>query len=160
MLAQDFEPEVPAEPETMTWNGTTTVNDAIAGWKHNGWEDLSPVTVRRYENVWKVHIEKTIGKRRIAALTPYEVEQYFRKLKSDGAGRETVRYVRSVLNRACRLARSGAAARCRTRSPTRSSRRGPSARDRSRYVPRRWRRCGGYWRRRGNSTCDLPPACE
>ena len=105
VLAQDFEPEVPAETETTTWNGTTTVNDAIAGWRHNGWEDLSPVTVRRYENLWKVHIEKTIGKRRIAALTSYEVEQYFRKLKSDGAGRETVRYVRSVLNRACRLAR-------------------------------------------------------
>jgi integrase len=104
-LGQDFEPEVPAEPETMTWNATTTVNDAIAGWKDNGWDDLSPVTVRRYENIWKVHIAKTIGKRRIASLTTYEVEQYFRKLKADGAGRETVRYVRATLNRACRLAR-------------------------------------------------------
>ena len=63
------------------------------------------MTVRRYENVWKVHIEKTIGRQRISALTPYEVERFFRKLKSDGCGRETVRYVRSVLNRACRLAR-------------------------------------------------------
>ena len=33
------------------------------------------------------------------------MEQFFRKLKADGAGRETVRFVRSVLNRACRLAR-------------------------------------------------------
>ncbi len=105
MVAQEFEPEVPAEPETLPWNQTTTVNDAIEGWKHNGWADLSPVTVRRYENVWKVHIEKTIGKHRISTLTPYEVERYFRKLKADGAGRETVRYVRSLLNRACRLAR-------------------------------------------------------
>ncbi|HWD56455.1 MAG TPA: hypothetical protein VG346_15125, partial [Acidimicrobiales bacterium] len=61
VMAQDFEPEVPSEPETQTWNQTTTVNDAIEGWKQNGWEDLSPVTARRYENVWKVHIEKTIG---------------------------------------------------------------------------------------------------
>ena len=105
VMAQDFEPEVPGEPETLTWNRTTTVNDAIEGWKQNGWEDLSPVTARRYENVWKVHIEKTIGKRRIVSLTTYEVEQYLRKLKADGAGRETVRYVRSTLNRACRLAR-------------------------------------------------------
>jgi integrase len=105
VLAQDFDPEVPAEPETLTWNQTTTVNDAIAGWKHNGWSDLSPVTARRYENVWKVHIEKSIGKQRIATLTPYEVERYFRKLKASGTGRETVRYVRSLLNRACRLAR-------------------------------------------------------
>src|SRR6185437_9750877 len=105
VAAQDFLPEVPAEPETTDWNQTTTVNDAIEGWKQNGWEDLSPVTVRRYENVWKVHIEKSIGRRRIATLTPYEVERYFRQLKSAGCGRETVRYVRSVLNRACRLAR-------------------------------------------------------
>ena len=105
VLAQDLEPEVAAESETLAWNQTTTVNDAIAGWKENGWGDLSPVTQRRYENVWKVHIEKSIGERRIATLTPYEVEQFFRKLKADGSGRETVRYVRSVLNRACRLAR-------------------------------------------------------
>jgi integrase len=105
VLAQDSEPAVPVEPETLAWNQTTTVNDAIESWKQNGWADLSPVTVRRYDNVWKVHIEKTIGKRRLATLTPYEVERYFRKLKADGAGRETVRYVRSLLNRACRLAR-------------------------------------------------------
>jgi integrase len=105
VLAQDFEPEVPPEPETLSWGQTTTVNEAILGWKQNGWADLSPVTVRRYENVWKVHIEKSIGPERIATLTPYEVERYFRTLKSNGCGRETVRYVRSVLNRACRLAR-------------------------------------------------------
>jgi hypothetical protein len=105
LVAQDFEPQAPAEPEVRAWGKTTTINDAIAGWKENGWDDLSPVTVRRYENVWKVHIEKTIGRERIPSLTPYEVERYFRKLKNAGSGRETVRYVRSVLNRACRLAR-------------------------------------------------------
>jgi integrase len=105
LAAQDFEPEVPREPEVRAWGNATTINDAIEGWKQNGWDDLSPVTVRRYENVWKVHIEKTIGRQRISTLTPYEVERFFRKLKSDGCGRETVRYVRSVLNRACRLAR-------------------------------------------------------
>ncbi len=52
-----------------------------------------------------MHIKRTIGRERIAALTPYDVEQYFRELKDKGAGRETVRYVRSVLNRVCKLAR-------------------------------------------------------
>jgi integrase len=89
----------------MTWDQTTTINEAVEGWKRNGWADLSPVTVRRYENVWKVHIERTVGRERIADLTPYEVERYFRTLKANGVGRETVRYVRSILNRACRLAR-------------------------------------------------------
>jgi integrase len=105
LAAQDFEPENPKEPEVRAWGKDTTINNAIEGWKENGWDDLSPVTVRRYENVWKVHIEKTIGRERISSLTPYEVERYFRKLKDAGCGRETVRYVRSVLNRACRLAR-------------------------------------------------------
>ncbi len=109
MLVQDVEPELMPEPETRSWGPSTTVNDAIEGWKRNGWDDLSPVTARRYENVWNVHIKKTIGRERIARLTPYEVERYFRELKAGGAGRETVRYVRSVLNRACRLARKWSA---------------------------------------------------
>ncbi len=103
-MAQDFEPERPLEPEVERWDERTTINDAIEGWKANGWDDLSPVTAQRYESVWNVHIRKSIGKERIATLTPYEVEQYFRRLKARGAGRETVRYVRSMLNRACRLA--------------------------------------------------------
>ena len=147
-MAQDFEPEVPSEPETVAWNQTTTINDAIEGWKQNGWEDLSPVTVRRYENVWKVHIEKSIGKRRIATLTPYEVERYFRKLKADGAGRETVRYVRSVLNRACRLARKWSNSTlpnpiAESELPDLGHRRGTP----SRCAPRRPKRYGNYWPR-------------
>jgi integrase len=108
VVEQEFLPDVPVAPapeETRAWGATTTVNDAIAGWRENGWDDLSPVTVRRYQNIWDVHIKASIGSQRIATLTPYEVERYFRQLKADGAGRETVRYVRSVLNRACRLAR-------------------------------------------------------
>jgi integrase len=87
------------------WGPTTTINDAIAGWRVNGWADLSPATARRYEGLWKVHIRDTIGPRRIATLSPFDVEQYFRQMKASGCGRETIRYVRSVLNRACRLAR-------------------------------------------------------
>jgi integrase len=105
VAAQEFEQEVPPEPETMVWNQSTTINNAIEAWKLNGWADLSPVTVRRYENVWHLHITKTIGRERISHLSPYEVERYFRTLKANGTGRETIRYVRSILNRACRLAR-------------------------------------------------------
>ena len=70
--------QAPPQPEQRTWAESTTINDAIEAWKQNGWDDLSPVTVRRYENLWKVHIKRTIGRERIAAVTPYEVEQYFR----------------------------------------------------------------------------------
>src|SRR5664279_4206070 len=105
VLEQDAAPQVVPDEASRPWGPTTTINDAISGWKANGWDDLIPVTSRRYESIWKLHIKDGIGKRRIASLSPYDVEKYFRKLKNDGAGRETVRYVRSVLHRACRLAR-------------------------------------------------------
>ena len=105
LMGQEDHPEPVPDEAAKHWDPTTTINDAIEGWKQNGWDDLSPLTVRRYENVWKLHIKDQIGKRRIASLSPYDIERYFRTLKAAGAGRETVRYVRSVLHRACRLAR-------------------------------------------------------
>jgi hypothetical protein len=44
-------------------------------------------------------------RRRIATLSPYDVEQYFRRLTAHGAGKTTVRLVRALLHRPCRLAR-------------------------------------------------------
>lgn len=96
-------PPVPEAPQQ--WGKATTVNDAIAAWRANGWEDLSPKTVIGYESVWHRYVEKSIGRRRISALNAYEVEKYFRELKRAGAGRDTVRHVRVLLNRACKLAR-------------------------------------------------------
>jgi integrase len=91
------------------WGSRTTVNDAITGWKANGWSDLSPNTASDYETVWTLHIQKSIGRRRIASLTPFEVEQYLRKLKDSGLSQERVRRIRAILHRACRLARKWSA---------------------------------------------------
>jgi integrase len=91
--------------EPTRWDPKTTINDAIEAWRLNGWEDLSPTTVRRYDSLWKLHIEDTIGRRAIATLSPYDVERYFRSLKSQGLAEGSVRYVRAVLNRACKLAK-------------------------------------------------------
>jgi hypothetical protein len=50
---QEDEPaRVPHEDE-QAWGPTTTINDAIQGWKQNGWQDLSPDTVPGYEGVWR-----------------------------------------------------------------------------------------------------------
>ena len=87
------------------WSEQTTINDAIAGWKDNGWEDLSPSTVRRYENMWMKHIHSSIGRQRLATLSPYDVEKYFRRLKADGLAEASVRQIRALMHRACRLAR-------------------------------------------------------
>ncbi len=95
---------VPAE-ESRAWGPTTTVNDAIEGWRDNGWDDLSPSTIRRYESIWKVHIHDSIGRRRIATLGPYDIERYFRELKAAGLSEASVRQTRAVLHRSCRLAR-------------------------------------------------------
>ena len=89
----------------LEWDRDTTVNDALAGWERNGWQDLSPTTVRRYKGIWDRHIRDSIGKRTIRSLSPYDVEQFLRQLKDDGLGQGSVQYARAVLHRACRLAR-------------------------------------------------------
>jgi integrase len=101
---QESEPGVVPE-EPSAWGPATTINDAIAAWQGNGWEDLSPKTALRYTSAWQTHIRGSIGRRRIASLGPYDVEQYFRGLKRKGLSEGSVRMVRAVLHRACRLAR-------------------------------------------------------
>jgi integrase len=105
ITAQEVEPGPIAEENIGMWGPTTTVNDAIAAWQQNGWEDLSPSTTQRYDNLWKVHIRTGIGRRRIATLTPYELERWYRELKRKGLSEASVRQARAILHRACRLAR-------------------------------------------------------
>jgi len=102
---QTDEPARIPEREERSWGPATTINDAIEGWRQNGWPDLSPNTVRGYEGVWRRNVRDSIGTRRIATLSPYDVERYFRDLKEGGAGYTTVRLARALLNRSCRLAR-------------------------------------------------------
>ena len=101
---QEAKPAPIVETE-LRWNSTTTINDAIIAWRDNGWADLSPSTTRRYESLWKVQIKDSIGRRHISSLSSYDVEKYLRGLKDKGLAEATVRQVRSVLGRACRLAR-------------------------------------------------------
>ena len=89
----------------LDWGPDTTINDAVAGWQRNGWDDLSPSTVRRYRSLWAVHVKDDIGRKRIRSLGPYDVECYFRKLKLEGQSEASVRQLRAFLHRACRLAR-------------------------------------------------------
>jgi integrase len=92
------------EPRLDEWDDLTKVNDAIEGWRLNGWQDLSPSTTRRYISIFQVHVKDTIGKDRVSELTPYKVETYFRGLKDKGLSRSSVRQTRALLHRACSLA--------------------------------------------------------
>jgi hypothetical protein len=105
VTAQDVEPSVVSDDTSRRWGPATTVNDAITGWKHNGWQDLSPSTTRRYASIWSTHVEGSIGRRKIASLGPYDVELYLRGLKTKGLSEASVRQTRAMLHRACRLAR-------------------------------------------------------
>jgi integrase len=95
-------PEEPQDPRA--WGPRTTINDAIAAWRDNGWDDLSPKTVIGYQSIWKVHIEQSIGQQRIASLGTYDVERFYRSLKAKGMSQALVRQVKALLHRACRLA--------------------------------------------------------
>ena len=97
---EDSDTELIAE-----WGPDTTINDAILGWERNGWDDLSPTTARRYKGIWTLHIRDSIGRKRIKALGPYEIERYLRDLKAQGLSRSSVHQTRAVLHRSCRLAR-------------------------------------------------------
>jgi len=105
MAEQEREPTRALSEEESRWGPQTTVNEAVEGWRENGWQDLSPNTVRGYDGVWRRHIRDSIGRRRIVSLSPYDVERFFRELKDKGAGPTTVRLSRALLHRSCRLAR-------------------------------------------------------
>ncbi len=95
-LVANHDAKPAAVPEEPTRFGPTfTVNDAIAAWRDNGWADLSPKTTRGYESTWRVHIEEAIGKRRIASLTTYDVEHFYRSLKAAGQGPATTGQVKA-----------------------------------------------------------------
>ena len=94
------------EERPRQWGPSTTINDALEGWKLNGWADLSPSTRLRYQVIWDNHVRDSIGRRRLADLTPWDVERYLRRLKDErGLSQSRVRYTRAMLHRACRLAR-------------------------------------------------------
>jgi len=103
VIEQEDKPAQLIEAE-LKWNSSTTVNDAITAWRENGWSDLSPTTVRHYQEIWDRHISSGIGNRAISGLTSYEVEKYFRSLKDAGVGQTTIRHIRALLHRACKLA--------------------------------------------------------
>ncbi len=51
LVAEQGARPAPVPEGPVRWGPTTTVNDAIAAWRDNGWEDLSPKTSRHYESV-------------------------------------------------------------------------------------------------------------
>lgn len=101
---EDNPAPVPTQ-ESRQWDKSTTINGAIEGWRANGWDDLSPSTTLRYQNLWKTHIERSIGRRRLIDTSPYDIEQFFRSLKAKGLSKASVQQARAILHRACRLAR-------------------------------------------------------
>ncbi|MGH9097579.1 MAG: tyrosine-type recombinase/integrase, partial [Acidimicrobiales bacterium] len=104
VVEQDAQPASIPVP-VLQWGPTTTINDAISAWRSNGWADLSPTTAYDYHSAWNLHIKDSIGRRRIAELSPFDVERYFRELKDIGLSSERVRRIRAILHRVCRLAR-------------------------------------------------------
>jgi len=105
LTEQEEVPAVVSNDGKLGFGTTTTINAAIAGWKLNGWQDLSPSTTRRYTSIWNTHIKNSIGRRAITSLGPYDVELYLRGLKDAGLSESSVRQTRAMLHRACRLAR-------------------------------------------------------
>ena len=57
-LSFELESKPRQEVETgLRWNIKTTFNDTLSAWKENGWQDLSPKTVRDDEGLIRLHIK-------------------------------------------------------------------------------------------------------
>ncbi len=104
VAVQDAAP-APVMDEPRAWGPSTTVNDAIVAWRDSGWQDLSPKTSRHYEGIWRVYIQGSIGRRKIARLSTYDVELFYRSLKDQGLSQASVKQMKAVLHRSCRLAK-------------------------------------------------------
>jgi hypothetical protein len=72
------------EPRLDEWDDLTKVNDAIEGWRLNGWQDLSPSTTRRYISIFQVHVKDTIGKDRVSELTPLQSRDLLPRSQGQG----------------------------------------------------------------------------
>lgn len=90
--------------ENTLWGSKTTFNDAILAWQKNGWQDLSPKTVKDYEGIFRLYIKDRVGPKRISTTGVFELEAYFRSLSEAGLGTSGIRQVRAILHKATRLA--------------------------------------------------------
>ena len=75
-LAAEYEPlrDLPTSDMNLvpapSWGADMTINQAIRAWRDNGWEDLSPTTTERYEQIWRTYVFNRIGRRKITSLSP------------------------------------------------------------------------------------------
>ena len=87
VIGQSDEPaRVPSEA-AKPFSSITTINDAIAAWEVNGWQDLSPSTTRRYKSIWKTHIKQSIGRRAICESQPLRRRALFPLAEGEGTVR-------------------------------------------------------------------------
>jgi len=59
VIDQEDKPAPLIESE-LARNSSTTINYAIAAWRENGWGDLSPTTIRHYQELWDRHNRRDI----------------------------------------------------------------------------------------------------
>jgi hypothetical protein len=64
-------------PSDIIW-AVDDFNMAIEAWNRNGWQDLSPPTTRRCRSIRTTHIKGSMGRRKIASLSPFD---YLRQLE-------------------------------------------------------------------------------
>ena len=95
VIAQEDEAALVPTEASRPWGPSTTVNEAIEGWRANGWQDLSPSTTRRYASNVATHVKDSIGRRKIASLSRYDVEVYLCQLKARGLSEASVRQTRA-----------------------------------------------------------------
>ena len=85
-----------------TPKSTGTLSDLVRDRLTERADRVKPRTIQQYRDVFRLHIEPYIGKRRAQDFTPEDVDRLFERLASDGRTAHTRRLVRAVLSGAFR----------------------------------------------------------
>lgn len=84
--------------------GTTTLNEYVAGYLADTRCRVRPKTFRRYCDLYKVHIEPTLGRRKLSDLKPDHLRAVYRARLAAGLSARTVQHAHVLLKQVLRQA--------------------------------------------------------
>ena len=95
---RDLEAGIPVPPERQT------VQQFVALWLETARPTLEHSTFVRYEEYTRIHVIPTLGRVRLARLSPQNIQELYSRKLADGLSPTTVRHLHTVLHRALRQA--------------------------------------------------------
>lgn len=81
----------------LTDPSTTTVEEWLDQWLKNRTPRLAPKSVSSYRGLIRLHINPSLGSKRIQALKPADLKSYYAELAAKGLSARTQQYIHGIL---------------------------------------------------------------